>query len=118
MQADQTTARKYGGTGLGLAITRKLCRMMGGDTLVTSEIGKGSTFVARLPTGLAAAIADQPASALDEPVPSGDCVLVIDDDLTAREVIADHLRGAGFSVVTAAWWARRTKACRRAAPDR
>jgi CheY-like chemotaxis protein len=102
VQADQTTARKYGGTGLGLAITRKLCRMMGGDTLVTSEIDKGSTFVARLPTGPAAAIADQPASALDEPVPSGECVLVIDDDLTAREVIANHLRGAGFSVVTAA----------------
>ena len=102
VQADQTTARKYGGTGLGLAITRKLCRMMGGDALVTSEIGKGSTFVARLPTGAAAAIADQPVSALDEPVPSGDCVLVIDDDLTARELIANHLRGAGFAVVTAA----------------
>ena len=102
VQADQTTARNYGGTGLGLAITRKLCRMMGGDTLVASEIGKGSTFVARLPAGPAAATADQLASALDEPLPSGDCVLVIDDDLTAREVIANHLRGAGFSVVTAA----------------
>jgi adenylate cyclase len=103
VQADQTTARKYGGTGLGLAITRKLCRMMGGDALVTSEIGKGSTFVARLPTGPAAlAPADQPMSALDEPVPGGDCVLVIDDDLTARELIANHLRGAGFAVVTAA----------------
>ena len=103
VQADQTTARKYGGTGLGLAITRKLCRMMGGDALVTSELGKGSTFVARLPTGPAAlAPADQPASALDEPVPGGDCVLVIDDDLTARELIANHLRGAGFAVVTAA----------------
>ena len=33
---------------------------------------------------------------------SGDCVLVIDDDQTARELIANHLRGAGFSVVTAA----------------
>jgi adenylate cyclase len=104
VQADQTTARNYGGTGLGLAITRKLCRMMGGDTLVTSEIGKGSTFVARLPAGsaIAAATADQPVSALDEPFPSGDCVLVIDDDLTARELIANHLRGAGFSVITAA----------------
>jgi adenylate cyclase len=102
VQADQTTARNYGGTGLGLAITRKLCRMMGGDTLVTSEIGKGSTFIARLPTGPAAAAGDQPASALDEPLPSGECVLVIDDDLTARELIANHLRGAGFSVVTAA----------------
>jgi signal transduction histidine kinase/CheY-like chemotaxis protein/HAMP domain-containing protein len=102
VQADQTTARKYGGTGLGLAITRKLCRMMGGDALVTSELGKGSTFVARLPTGPAAAAVDQPASEPDEPLPSGDCVLVIDDDLTARELIANHLRGAGFSVVTAA----------------
>jgi signal transduction histidine kinase/CheY-like chemotaxis protein/HAMP domain-containing protein len=104
VQADQTTARNYGGTGLGLAITRKLCRMMGGDVLVTSEIGKGSTFVARLPMAPAipAAITNQPASALDEPVPSGDCVLVIDDDPTARELIANHLRGAGFAVVTAA----------------
>jgi signal transduction histidine kinase/CheY-like chemotaxis protein len=104
VQADQTTARNYGGTGLGLAITRKLCRMMGGDTLVTSKIGKGSTFVARLPAGPAipAAAANWPASALDEPVPSGDCVLVIDDDPTARELIANHLRGAGFAVVTAA----------------
>ncbi len=104
VQADQTTARKYGGTGLGLAITRKLCRMMGGDALVTSEIGKGSTFVARLPAAPAtpAAATDQPASELSEPVPSGDCVLVIDDDATARELIANHLRGGGFSVVTAA----------------
>ena len=31
----------------------------------------------------------------------GDCVLVIDDDATARELIANHLREAGFSVVTA-----------------
>src|SRR5580704_9630227 len=103
VQGDQTTARNYGETGLGLAITRKLCRMMGGDALVTSEIDKGSTFTARLPASPApSAPTEQPASTLDEPLPSGDCVLVIDDDLTARELIANHLRGAGFSVVTAA----------------
>ena len=48
-QADASTARQFGGTGLGLVITRRLCQMMGGDVTVTSELGKGSTFVVRLP---------------------------------------------------------------------
>ena len=90
-QADSSTARQYGGTGLGLAITRKLARMMGGDVTLMSEAGKGSTFTVRLP-----ASTDVPAEA---PVSSdrgrstrADCVLVIDDDATARELISDQGR--------------------------
>ena len=49
-QADAATAQRFGGTGLGLAITRKLARMMGGVT-VASELGKGSVFTVRLPSG-------------------------------------------------------------------
>jgi len=101
-QADASTARQYGGTGLGLAITRRLCQMMGGDVTVASEPGKGSTFTVCLPLAAAGVVHRQEAGLLDEEVRSSECVLVIDDDMTARELIADHLRQAGFAVITAA----------------
>ena len=98
-QADSSIARQYGGTGLGLAITRKLARMMGGDVTVTSEPGKGSVFTLRL-AGSADSQASSSTGSDGRRSSTADCILVIDDDATARELIADHLKE--FSVVTAA----------------
>jgi signal transduction histidine kinase len=47
--ADDSSTSKYGGTGLGLALSQKLCKLMGGEISVESEIGKGSRFTIRMP---------------------------------------------------------------------
>lgn len=46
---DEGRSRERGGTGLGLAIVKHLTESMGGTTHVESEVGRGSTFIVRLP---------------------------------------------------------------------
>jgi signal transduction histidine kinase len=52
-QATSMTASQYGGTGLGLVISQRLCNLMGGGIAVTSVLGRGSSFVARIQADIA-----------------------------------------------------------------
>ena len=106
-QAEAWTSSKYGGTGLGLALTQKLCRLMGGDVSVESELGQGSCFTIRLPASLAAVAqrrgdvdwaVETPPS---EPVGRHDTILVVDDDPAVLDLMQRILVKEGFRPVLA-----------------
>ncbi len=104
-QADASTTRQYGGTGLGLAITRRFSKMMGGDIVVESELGVGSTFTISLPETVAE-IEKEPEP--EETAPGAvslsedaNTVLVIDDDPAVRNMMQRLMAKEGFQVVTA-----------------
>jgi signal transduction histidine kinase/CheY-like chemotaxis protein len=103
-QADASTTRKYGGTGLGLAITKKFCQMMGGDIDVTSELGKGSTFIIELPTKIPEISHETEVDSIAIAESSDgktSTVLAIDDDQTIKELLQRYLTKEGFQVITA-----------------
>jgi signal transduction histidine kinase len=52
-QLDQSLTRSKGGTGLGLPVSRKLANLLGGDLVVASEPGEGTTFTLSLPVAVA-----------------------------------------------------------------
>ena len=90
VQVDSGHTRKFGGSGLGLTISRHLARMMGGDIVVRSEPGLGSTFVLWLPAAAPEDLraAEEPA---DAPIEAAAPVSVL-AEISDRE-------GAGLSVI-------------------
>ncbi len=112
-QADVTTTRKYGGTGLGLALTRALALMLGGNVTVESEQGRGTTFSVTLPSRWVPPSLESVAASTDTAEggaapaegtsadPTGQTILVIDDEASARELLQRHLTKEGFSVSVA-----------------
>jgi PAS domain S-box-containing protein len=110
VQAETSTARRFGGTGLGLSISRKFARAMGGDIEVESRLGEGSTFIVSIDPGPdayrtmiepAQAMADAHASAPE----AGQVwrfpprrLLVVDDSAENRELVALALADSGLVV--------------------
>ena len=94
-QADTSTSRKYGGTGLGLAISKKLAGLMGGEVGVESEYGRGSDFWFTARLGIGRQIRPELLPRLDLRARR---ILVVDDNHSARTVLADMLSGMNLIV--------------------
>jgi PAS domain S-box-containing protein len=110
------------GTGLGLAITKKLVEQQGGNIWLESEFGKGTRFSFTLPAGSAQSLATPDLGPRTQPSLSPGSgkmplVLIVDDEVPAREILASYLEPEGFSVEIAGSAAEALAKARELQPD-
>ena len=86
-QAERSTSANYGGTGLGLPISKKFAEMMGGDVVVTSEEGVGSTFTMSVPRECPEYTEDEVDANVINLDDQDNLVVLVDDDVAMHDLI-------------------------------
>jgi|TARA_R100000149_G_scaffold44485_1_gene17706 signal transduction histidine kinase/CheY-like chemotaxis protein len=102
-QVDASSTRRFGGTGLGLTISRRMANIMGGDITVTSELGKGSTFIFAVEAEVVEWAAPKAVEEITAEVEDGRqmSVLIVEDHPVNRMILEAWMSSAGH-VSTAA----------------
>jgi PAS domain S-box-containing protein len=97
-----TTKEQGKGTGLGLATVHGIVTQHGGQLLVHSELGRGSTFEVRLPRVAKREERRSPSRSGGEQggrSGEGQVILVVEDDSAVRRVIEEVLERDGYNIV-------------------
>lgn len=96
-----TTKEAGKGTGLGLTTTYAMVHHCGGRLDVKSEVGKGTTFVIKLPQmdeDLGMNAGSEPAAA---PERGSETILLVEDDEVVRQLITAQLKRQGYRALAA-----------------
>jgi CheY-like chemotaxis protein len=107
-QGDSSSTRNTGGLGLGLTLVREIVSLHGGTVAASSDgLGRGATFTVGLPAaqrwaggngGNGSSPGDMRSGGASTPTLGGLSILVVDDELDARTIVAETLRLAGAEV--------------------
>jgi PAS domain S-box-containing protein len=97
-QAESNTTRRFGGTGLGLAISQRLIQLMGARLVVSSELGKGSTFGFTFMLPVAEMPPAEDAVQSKVQVRTGLQVLLVDDNPVALSTSSSMMQSLGWHV--------------------
>ncbi len=96
------TTKGVTNSGLGMSVSYGIIKRHGGEILIESEPGKGTTFIIHLPTGYGEekieekVLKPKPVQAVRSAR-----ILVIDDDESVRNILSQMLRAKGYQVEVA-----------------
>jgi two-component system, cell cycle sensor histidine kinase and response regulator CckA len=95
-----TTKAPGKGTGLGLAIVSDIVKQSGGEIFVQSELGRGTTFKIFLPR-VHGTIQNESEAMPHVASGATGTILLVEDEDSVRESIAEYLTQEGYSVLNA-----------------
>ena len=94
------TTKGVTNSGLGMSVSYGIIKRHGGEILVESELGKGTTFIIHLPTGYGEEeTAVKEGTSIKESRQAR--ILVIDDEDSVRDILSRMLKTKGHQVVVA-----------------
>ncbi|HTO23450.1 MAG TPA: response regulator, partial [Spirochaetia bacterium] len=96
-----TTKAPGKGTGLGLSTVRSIAQSHGGFVHVYSQVGKGTSFKVYIPAVEQEAAAGVVAAPEQVPTGQGQLILVVEDEVSLRDITRQILESYGYRVSTA-----------------